>query len=677
MLLVIFLIALVLFCLQIAKHIQNIRRARPIHLKSTEILPRLRHTLKMAFGQSRVRERWWGFCHTIIFYAFLIFLIGTLELLVQSVCPNWQLANLLSEHVAAAIHLIQTYFAWLTLAAMTIIAGRRIVQKNKVHHSVEAWAILGLITGIMLAHIAVIAANIALKLEPAWLQTWLPITTIFSKMTAAHAQTLYTWGSIIHILCVAAFLIWIPRGKHLHIVFSFPSLYLQYKAYADNAPIQGCLTPDLTEYEAELEKALENDMPESDWPTLGAEKLPQLSQKQCLHAYACTQCQRCTNACPMVSAKLEQCAGPMQTMLKLRHLTAQKNAQNSALIAPPNAQNTNNAIMHVKELWNCTQCGACDRACPVGIEHTVRIVDLRRAAVCREQIPTKLHTVFAAQERTGNPWGYPKSKRMNWTQELNNHSEPTNPKANILLFAGCQASYDPTATQTLIKLTHWLNHQGYAVRTLKQETCCGEPMRKLGNETAFAQAKAHNLAQFEQIPHDLILTTCPHCAHTLQHEYNDDTHTHQVMHALAFIAEQWKAKNITLPTLHKSNAVFHMPCGLGKQDNPKHTQDILALIQYLGLQRPEPDVTQAHCCGAGGGQFFLDHARPMTNLRADELLQSQPQKIFTACPFCIQTITDAVNTKSQTPPQTLNILDMLLTLDVPQTTDAQQSPNLE
>ena len=658
MLLLIFLAAFAIFCLQIAQHIRHIRRAHPVCLKKHEIGPRFKHTLKMAFGQSRVRERWWGICHTVIFYAFLVFLTSTVELLIQSVCPQWQLRSWLSEDGAALVHLIQTYFAWMTITALIVVGIRRKIHKNQIHQTAEAWAILGLILGIMMAHLVVMAANIALGHETAWLQTLLPLTTYLGHCLESHTQTALSWGSALHILCVAAFLVWIPRGKHLHIVFSFPSLFMQYRAYHSNHPILGCDTPDLAQYEAELEAALEKDLPESEWPVLGAEILPQLSQKQCLNAYACTQCQRCTHACPMVGAQLEHCHGPMQSMLQLRKLCAQKSENSVRLVADDDPQN---GMMQTDELWNCTQCGACDRACPVGIEHTVRIVDLRRAAVCREQMPAKLHTVFAAQERGGNPWGYPKAKRMDWAKNMTtDHGMPQNPHTKVLLFAGCQAAYDPAATALLQKLANWLTEHGFAVHTLQQEMCCGEPMRKLGHETAFAECKKHNLEQIAQVPHDIILTTCPHCAHTLKHEYADDHTQLHVMHALEFLSEQWAAKKLQLPDSKLQNAVFHMPCGLGKQPAECQNPNVLPLIQALGLTLPEQDVTQAHCCGAGGGQFFLETSKPMANQRANELLQSNPETILTACPFCIQMISDAVSTKSETPPKTQNILEWLL-----------------
>ncbi len=660
--LILFLVAFSIFCIQVAIHIRHILNGKP-ESKPDHIKTRIGHVFRAAFGQSRVRERWWGKAHTVIFYAFLIFLLATVEILVRDSFPDFELNHLIGDTPAGLIHLVQTWFAALTLVAMVMLITRRIVKRKQLRSTFEAYLILGLIACLMLSHFGVMTANFALDHEPGWLRTLLPLTSRLSTCIPGHqpansvdaAQIVLHFASWFHIACVALFFVIIPMGKHLHIVMAFPSLLFQFRRYdEEKKPVLGVDTPDVSAFEKSLEDAIEHDVPEDQWPVLGAEKVRDLPRHALLNAFACTQCQRCTDACPMVAAGLGQ--GPMQSMLDLRKLCKKPDA---ALASPHGSKGE--GVIGLEELWNCTQCEACNRACSIGADHVARILEMRRAAFIRESYPPALAKVFSQFERTGNPWGYPKKDRTNWQCAIGNAQcaigdrQPTNESTKlqassstnrihkILLFSGCFASYDPKARKTQQKAIQWLIDNGFDVQFLDHETCCGEPMRKLGNESAFDQCMQSNLEQIQKHPHDIILTLCPHCAYTLRHEYATKDVRLNAMHLLEFMAQLWKLHEIDFkPNAEKyTNLYMHLPCKLSK--TPEYPTDLIRFIQAMGIQLPDKDVAQAHCCGAGGGQFFLDTGREMTHVRARELEKHHPDCIITACPFCTEMLSNEVH----------------------------------
>ena len=651
---VLFLISLIIFCIESSSALHKIKNGRSVE-RSNRVLNRVRHTVKMAFMQTRVRERWWGYAHVVIFYAFLVFLLGTIELLVQSTVPGWHFNDLLPQGVVSAIHLVQTYFAGLTLIAVVVLGMRRLFKPDQIRSTADAWIILGLIAMLMVSHIVVIASNIVVRCESSWVSGWLILTPwLASFMTEENASAIHDIAASVHILCVSLFLVWIPRGKHFHIVMAFPSLFLQYRDYYKNTPVTGPETPNMVKFESALEDAAEKDLPESEWPVLGASRIAELPRNFILNAFACTQCQRCTNVCPMVAAGLGR--GPMDSMIDLRRLCKERD---NLLVK---ADSASSGIIGAQELWECTQCGACDRTCSVGVEHTSRILELRRNITYCEKMPPKLNSVFAGAERSGNPWGYSRSERTKWMEScaLPDKSRVNSSLPRVLIFSGCMGAYDPTARKSLISAVKWLQKQGFDVLFMERETCCGEPLRKLGNEQEFVKCMENNLREISQIRHDIILTMCPHCAVTLRDDYASDSVHLKVLHLGEFLAQLYAnhALELHVPSAFESQKIImHMPCRLGKQ--PEYPRDLVRLTRALGIVIPDDDISRAHCCGAGGGQFFLDNSRSMVQMRAHELMADNPDIVAAACPFCQQMLEGELQ-KDDEKVKMVNLIDIAL-----------------
>lgn len=620
-------------------------------------------------------ERWWGIGHWVIFYAFLVFLTSGIEILVQSLSPSWHWGALIGDTGASVLAVGQTAFAWLTLGALLVLSLRRFRAGKRLHSRPEAWLITGLIAGIMLSHLLAMAARIALS-PSALLEAFLPLTAYVSTFLATRAELVYEFSSTAHIVMMAVFLVWIPRGKHAHILAVFPNLYLTHPNYKNGRAILDEESPDIDVFSERYEAVLlANEADGNDdadnLPMLGAARLFDLNRKYLLDAYACTQCQRCTDVCPMVAAEIDDdIRGPMATMIDLRQMLEARKMGNDGLVP---------GVIAAAELWNCTQCGACDRACPTGVEHLARIVSMRQALVFDGDHPSGIDGVGQKLERSGNPWGYPKSDRKLWQTSL---TPPQESQAEakvrgigsvrrIAIFAGCMAAYDPRAQKSLQNFTDWLQRQGFDVVPMVAEICCGEPLRKLGDEAGFQALAKENVEHLRALDADLIVSLCPHCVHTLRDRYVRFGQELGVMHALEFFVALWKAKQLQLKTIDApSKIALHMPCGLSKQNDI--SDEIQAMLEALGYSLcDDAPADRSHCCGAGGGLFFIDTSQAISHMRSRECLVDAPDALASACPFCIQTLDDgclqlrtatsegAEKAHSPTSPTLINVVDIL------------------
>ncbi len=658
MLLIIFLLASIVFGVEIGLRIGAIRAGKPSPRRD-HIKHRIRHCLGQALFQGRIRERWWGYAHTVIFYAFFVFLLESIELMAGSVWQGFHIGIVCGKQLAGIIYIIQSYFASMTLAAVCVLSVRRILRRGSLRSTADAWLILSLIGLLMLSHFGVMSGHLAKGICADWVSRWLPLSHLISQSDGIASLSVVC--GYIHIICVSLFLVWIPRGKHLHILMAFPGLIGQYRMYGDDGqPVTGPETPDIDKYVESLDQYMAQPQNDSPMPVIGAARTSDTTRRMRLEAYACTQCQRCTDVCPMAAAGLKNCAGPMQQMIRLRSLLDKRSECD--LCDAADGGTKSDGIVGQNELWSCTQCGACERACAVGVGHTSRIVDLRRACVCSENMPQQLNRVFANLERSGNPWGYPKHSALMF-DGLNEGDAQSASRGTVLIFAGCMARFDASVHQTLEKTIQMLHRHGFATVMLKDETCCGESMRKMGNEMGYIACRDKNLSQISEIAHDVIVTICPHCAQVLANDYATADLRLNVQHIWEFAAEHDMVNAQQQSENGSVKRVLHMPCLLGKR--PQSPESMVAMAKSMGISCNE-NVIKSHCCGAGGGQFFMDsnhHSNLLVKQRVDELLKDGPDEIVTGCPFCVQMLRDEIarrtSADSQRLPGVVHISDLM------------------
>ena len=234
-------------------------------------------------------------------------------------------------------------------------------------------------------------------------------------------ERVFVW---VHVLTILSFLAYLPHSKHLHIATAAINVWFGRTA------ARGRLEP--LRFEPE-EGQSEEDL------RFGAGTAADLTWKQVLDTFSCTECGRCQDACPAFATG--KVLSPKLVIMGLRGHVFEQSAD--ALV--PDA-------VPAESVWDCVTCGACVQACPVSIEHIDHIVDLRRHLVMVESsFPNEAEPMLRDIERSSNPWGHPQSQRADWAAELGVRVlEPGDPAPEYLYWVGCASSFDERARRTAV-----------------------------------------------------------------------------------------------------------------------------------------------------------------------------------------------------------------------------------
>ncbi len=446
------------------------------------------------------------------------------------------------------------------------------------------------------------------------------------------------WEAVwwLHTLALLAFPPLIVRSKHLHLALAPVAVFGRSATTSAMRPLD--LGPENFEKET---------------PDLGLVEFAQLPWKDVVDLNACVECGRCTEACP--AHRSAGTLSPKEVILQM-----QRGLAHGATIVG-NAEEVAAGAAWVTEddLLQCYVCGACEEACPVGIEHVGRkILDLRHGLVNNERLADKrtLKTFGKMQKAPHNPWGLPGDLR---TKLVADARFPTFADgASVLFWMGCGASYDPHGQEVARAMGRILDASGVAWGVLEQETCCGEPARRLGNEALFQELSEKLVTSFKRAGVKTLVTCCPHCTSMLDGDYRNLADYAalgiRVMHHTEFIA----AMMPQLPLAPDGGTIaYHDPCNLARGRNV--TAEPRAILEACGarLKEPRERGRATMCCGAGGGQLFVadetkeaSAAARVNVQRFDYLMAAKPERIAVACPYCPIMLRDAAQARGSDVP---------------------------
>lgn len=378
----------------------------------------------------------------------------------------------------------------------------------------------------------------------------------------------------------------------------------------------------------------------------GAARLTDLSRTQVLDAFACIMCNRCQDACPAYVTGKE--LSPAALEINKRFYT--KHTMTALADGGEDERLLLDYAISESAVWACTACGACVEVCPVGNEPMFDILHIRQNQVLMEStFPGELKAAFNGMERVANPWGMTED-RLAWAAPLD-FEVPTveqNPDFEVLYWVGCAGAFDPNAQEIARAMATVLQSADVNFAVLgNEESCTGDSARRAGNEYLFFEMAMMNIEILNGIGADkkTIVTTCPHCLHTLGKEYAGFGGEFRVLHHTQFIGELIGKSKLSLRNGQVlEQATFHDPCYLGRQ-NGEYEAPRKALAE-AGMTLLEMDRSRAgsFCCGAGGAQMWKEEEHGQAAVSATryaEARQTGASVLATGCPFCAIMMNDA------------------------------------
>ena len=630
--------------------------------------------LRDALGQGYVVRQPWGWMHYSFYVAFIGLFIGTTIVLINSDVRDlarlagFELYFYYGEFYLVYKAFMDTFFLML-IGGVLAAAARRFLARPRLLDSPPADKLLDSlenrlgyrypllmlvlvgITGLMLEGARINATHPDFT---EWAYVGRRIGAIEGALGAG--ATYHRWLWLVHVLLVYGLLFAFPFSKLRHFLLAPINLFFR------NLGPRGRLLPI---------KDFENA------ETFGVSQVEQYSWKQLLDMAACLECGRCTINCP--TATTEKALNPKNLVITQREhllarapmlLAARNGADGATDSAQPAAATTNgasgktaaNAAAHMifdiateQAVWDCTNCGWCEEGCPVGIEHIQRIDDMRRYLVLMEsKFPQEATSAFKGIEVQGNPWGLAQEKRTEWAAGLDIAEMADlddSADLDVLYWVGCAGSYDERNQRVSRAFAGLMKQAGVRFAILgKEETCTGDPARRLGNEYLYATVAAQNLETLNRYKPRRIVTQCPHCYHNLKKEYPDfGAVEYEVVHEAEFIDELIRAGRVKPRKELNRRITYHDPCFMARHDR-KWNSARMALGAIPGAE--VADVPQSrnrtYCCGAGGGCMWKEEVGPhrINEIRFSQLTEARPETVATGCPFCMTMMTDAMKARA-------------------------------
>ena len=296
-----------------------------------------------------------------------------------------------------------------------------------------------------------------------------------------------------------------------------------------------------------------------------------------------------------------------------------------------------------EDMWRCTTCGRCPQRCPRGVKQIEVGVSLRRIAADAGISPAPYRTVRASLGSEGNPLGEPRQNRTGWAERLS--VKPFTEGMEILYFPCCYTAYDARLKKVAVATASILNKAGVDFGILgAEQNCCGESIRKTGDEDLFKRLARENIKTFVEKGVSKILVSSPHCYHAFKNEYTQFKVNFEVVHITEYLSELINDGRLKLTKQYGKKVTYHDPCYLGRH-NGIYNQPREVLQKATGSEVTEmPDTLQdSLCCGGGGGRIWMDtpKAERFSNIRLDQALGVGAKTLVTSCPYCIVNFEDS------------------------------------
>jgi Fe-S oxidoreductase len=643
------------FALAMARHLRVFAAARaegPSPM--TNLGARTIGLVRYAFVQTKMfKDVGAGLMHFGIFWGFVLLTIGTANIVTGGIIETVLRAPF-DGLLWAAILSMQDVVAVIVIGSILWAFERRLISKPaRLELNNDALLILAMIGGLVAAELFAQVFQVARygDEDGAFIANILavPLRNLSPGLLARTFHVLW-W---LHMGIVAAFLVYLPSSKHLHIATSFFNIFFRK------------LEPrgELPKMDLEAEDA-----------TFGIRTLADLGWKDMLDGFTCTECGRCQQACPAWNTGKP--LNPKHFIMGIREMSVEAEhglplIPNSAIVRDTyglddtvNADRLSKPIVDdaipFDAVWDCVTCGACVEACPVLIEHVDKIVGLRRNLVLEDsRFPAELTGAFRNMEGVGNPWGQPPTGRLEWTKGLPFEVPIVADVAaagklgelDVVYWVGCAAAFDERNRKVARAFATCLDAAGINFAVLGQEeSCTGDPARRMGNDYVYQMLASGNVETLNRyrMGEKTIVTACPHCFNSIGNEYGQLGGTFRVIHHSAFLKEllaDGRLRVVDDDASPRRSVTLHDSCYMARyNDVVAEPRDVLGAVPGLDLVEMEKAGKNTFCCGAGGGRMWMEETRGtrINVARTDQALATGAGTVATECPFCMTMLKDGL-----------------------------------
>lgn len=597
------------------------------------------------------RDKYAGFAHWMIFWGFIVLLIGTAIVALDHDFLRFLDIHLLKGTFYLWFSLILDVFGVLFIVGLVMMIFRRSVMKlaqlnydrpdldqekySRKGYSTDdkifLWLLLLVaLTGFLIEGVRISADGMP-EFEKWSVAGWMIANTLNSLSTEnANVIHMYTWW--LHAAMVMFFIAYIPYSKAMHMLIDYANLMF----LDDMAAIK---LPGVTE--------------EQQDKNMGYVGIEDFTWKELMDYDACTKCGRCHVACPANAAGTS--LSPRDIILDLRtfsndsfnnkewfNQTFTKEVEEKPTLAGD--------IIAADRLWACTTCMACVESCPVGIEHLTSIVNLRRALVEEGDMEDSLQDALASIGDYGNSFGQSERMRAKWTSKLDFKIKDVRKEAaEFMWFVGDFASYDGGIQDLTVKVANIMNKIGLDYGILYDgEKNSGNDIRRVGEEGLFEMLVEENVEVFESAKFKEIFTTDPHSFNTIKNEYPEFGGDYSIYHYTGLLLKLYEEGKLKFTNKLNYKVTYHDPCYLGRYNG--ETEAPRKLMEAMGIEIIEMprNKENSFCCGAGGGRIWMDDSkmeeRPSEIRIKEAMALGNVDHFIVCCPKDYSMFSDAVKT---------------------------------